>query len=61
LSQIGFDIPIIFITAYRDEAIKARALNAGAVFFLQKPLELVRLADCLRAALGRGGGAAPAA
>jgi FixJ family two-component response regulator len=58
LSQNGFDIPIIFVTAYPDEAIKARALNAGAVYFLQKPLELVRLADCLRAALGRGRGPA---
>ena len=59
LSKNGFDIPIIFITAYHDEAIKTRALNAGAVFFLQKPLELVRLADCLRAALGGSRGPAP--
>jgi len=56
LSQNGFDIPIIFITAYPDENIKARALNAGAICFLQKPLELQRgrLTECLQAALGRG-------
>ena len=56
LSQNGFDIPIIFITAYPDEGIKARALSAGAICFLQKPLELqgVRIAECLQAALSRG-------
>jgi FixJ family two-component response regulator len=59
LSQSGFDIPIIFITAHPDEAIKARALNAGAIGFLRKPLDLHGLADCLHAALGRGKGVAP--
>jgi FixJ family two-component response regulator len=56
LSQNGIDIPIIFITAYPDENIKARALNAGAICFLQKPLELQggRFTECLQAALGRG-------
>jgi FixJ family two-component response regulator len=53
LSQNGFDIPIIFVTAYFDEAVEARALNAGAICFLRKPLDLqIRLADCLHAALG---------
>ena len=54
LSQKGFDIPIVFITAGADETIKARALNAGAIGFLQKPLDLQGLADCLHVALGRG-------
>jgi FixJ family two-component response regulator len=54
LSQSGIDIPIIFITAHPDEAIKARTLNAGAIGFLRKPLDLQQLADCLHAALGRG-------
>jgi FixJ family two-component response regulator len=61
LSQNGFDIPIIFITAYPDEATKERALNAGAICFLRKPLDLgCRLIDCLHAALDRGRGPAPA-
>jgi FixJ family two-component response regulator len=62
LSQNGFDIPIIFITAYADEDVKARALSAGAICFLQKPLELqgFRFAECLQAALGRGRRPAPA-
>jgi FixJ family two-component response regulator len=55
LSHLGFDIPIIFITAYPDEAVRTKAINAGAVCFLQKPLDLPgpRVADCLQAALGR--------
>ena len=48
-SQNGFDIPIVFVTAHPDEAIKARALNAGAIGFLRKPLDLQGLADCLHA------------
>jgi FixJ family two-component response regulator len=61
LSRRGIDIPIIFITAYPDEAIKARALNAGAICFLHKPLDLQgpRLVDCLYAALGGRKGSAP--
>ena len=54
LSQNGFDIPIVFVTAHPDEAIKARALNGGAIGFLRKPLDLQGLADCLHVALGRG-------
>ena len=55
LSNTGFDIPIIFITAYRDETVKARALDAGAICFLHKPLDLQgpRLTECIYAALGR--------
>jgi FixJ family two-component response regulator len=61
LSHLGFDIPIVFITAYPDETVKARVLNAGAICFLHKPVDLrgQRLADCLYAALDRGKGPAP--
>ena len=60
LSSLGFDIPIIFITAYSDEAVKARVLSAGAVAFLRKPFEIhgQRLVDCLYAALRRHKGPA---
>ena len=62
LSQKGFDIPIVFITAHPDETVRARALNAGAVCFLHKPLDLQgpRLVDCIYAALSRHKGPAPA-
>jgi len=61
LSSLGFDIPIIFITAYPDEAVKARVLGAGAVAFLRKPFEIQgqRFVDCLYAALKRHQGLAP--
>ncbi|GLR90843.1 response regulator transcription factor [Bradyrhizobium iriomotense] len=55
LSHLGFDIPIIFVTAYPDDAVRTKAMNAGAVCFLQKPIDLQgrRLADCLQDALSR--------
>jgi FixJ family two-component response regulator len=61
LSRLGSEIPIIFITAYPDETIKARALSAGAICFLHKPIDLQgrRLVDCLHAALDRGKGPDP--
>jgi FixJ family two-component response regulator len=40
LLQLGFDIPIIFITAYPDETVRQRALQAGAVGFLAKPFDV---------------------
>ena len=57
----GLEIPIIFITAYLDETIKARALSAGAICFLHKPIDLRgrRLIDCLYTALDRGKGTSP--
>ena len=57
LSASGFDIPVIFITAYPEEAVRAGALNAGAVCFLQKPLDLQGrlLAECVEKALKRRG------
>ena len=60
LSQLGFDIPIIFITAYPDEALTERVLQAGAVGLLRKPSEVhgQRFVNCLYAALGRHKGAA---
>jgi hypothetical protein len=41
--------------AYPDETVKVRALNAGAIGFLHKPLDFQgpRLVDCLYAALRR--------
>jgi FixJ family two-component response regulator len=57
LSRLGFDIPIIFMTAYPDGAERTTAMNAGAVCFLHKPIDLQgrRLADCLQEALSRTG------
>lgn len=53
LSKLGFEMPIIFITAYPDESVRQRALQAGAVGFLLKPFEVYgqRFVDCLHEAL----------
>jgi FixJ family two-component response regulator len=49
LSELGFKIPIIFITAYPDDAVRQRAMEAGAAAFLLKPFEVYgqRFIDCL--------------
>jgi FixJ family two-component response regulator len=40
LKSLGVEIPIIFMTAYPDDTIRARALNAGAIAFLDKRSDL---------------------
>lgn len=45
-------IPVIFITAHGDAATRARALNAGAIQFFQKPFDDQALLDSIRAATG---------
>ena len=49
----GKDTPFIFITAFPDESIRARALKAGAVGFLGKPFAGPVLIDCIETALNR--------
>jgi FixJ family two-component response regulator len=50
--------PFIFITAFPDESVHARALKAGAIGFLGKPFAGPTLIQCLDAALeGHRGGA----
>ena len=47
----GFHTPIIFMTAYFDEKIRSRVLNAGAFGFLRKPFDDECLIECLDKAL----------
>ena len=47
----GDRIPIIFITAYPEENVRARAMKAGAVGFLSKPLNHDHLVGHLENAL----------
>jgi len=47
----GHHPPFIFITAFPDEGIRARAMKAGAVCFLAKPFAAPSLISCLDAAL----------
>ena len=55
MARLGVDVPIIFMTAYPDGAIKQRALNAGAIGILDKRFDLAgnRLVSCLEVALKR--------
>ena len=47
----GHRTPIIFITAYPEENVRARAMKAGAVWFLSKPLNHDHLVGHLQNAL----------
>jgi FixJ family two-component response regulator len=47
----GYQAPFIFITASRDEGVRARALDAGAICFLAKPFAASSLIGCLETAL----------
>lgn len=44
-------LPIIFVTAYADDDVRARALAAGAVAFLSKPCREEELLAAIEAAL----------
>jgi len=45
------EIPIVFITAQRDEAIRSRVLEQGATACLVKPFSDTALSDAVNAAL----------
>src|SRR5258708_29734789 len=45
------DIPIIFITAYEDAAMRIQAMREGAVEFLAKPFDHQLMLKTVRAAL----------
>ena len=51
LIRRGQEIPVIFITAGKDEALRARAFKQGAVKFLNKPFSDTALLDALNVAL----------
>lgn len=51
LKHIGQEIPIIFITAQRDEALRPRVIKQGAVDCLFKPFSDTALHEAIRAAL----------
>jgi FixJ family two-component response regulator len=49
----GYAAPFIFMTAFPEESVRARALRAGAICFLAKPFAGPALINCLEAALNR--------
>jgi FixJ family two-component response regulator len=54
----GNDVPFIFITAFPDESVRARALKVGAICFLAKPFAGPVLVRCIETALNRHRGGA---
>ncbi|MEK9281323.1 MULTISPECIES: response regulator [unclassified Bradyrhizobium] len=55
---LGRRTPFIFVTAFPDDAVRDRALRAGAICFLAKPFSTPALIQCLETALSAPGDAA---
>jgi FixJ family two-component response regulator len=53
LQRQGVTLPVIFLTGHADVASGVRAMKAGAVDFLEKPVERETLLEALRRALAR--------
>lgn len=51
LGERGFAMPIVFLTGHADVPSTVRAMRAGAVDFLEKPVDRERLFDALQRAL----------
>ena len=59
LTMHGHCPPVIFVTAYPEASVRARALAAGAFGFLSKPFSAESLIACLDRALERYGSRSP--
>ena len=53
LQRQGISLPVIFLTGHADVPTSVRAMKAGAVDFLEKPVERDTLLDALARALAR--------
>jgi FixJ family two-component response regulator len=53
LKQLNIEIPIVFIAGYGDIPMTVRAMRAGAVEFLTKPVGDRELVDAVHVALKR--------
>ena len=51
LIELGHKIPTILVTAYPDEATRARALKDGIVCYLRKPFRKDDFVGCIRKAV----------
>jgi FixJ family two-component response regulator len=50
----GVSIPTILITAYPEDSVRARALEAGVIGYLTKPFSTDDLLTCVRSTLDPG-------
>ena len=53
LAESGIDLPVIFISGHGDIPMSVRAMKAGAVAFLTKPLREQELLDAVHVAIER--------
>jgi len=53
LKNSGIDVPIIFVTGHGDIPMTVKAMRAGAVEFLTKPVRNRNLIEAVRAAIER--------
>ena len=51
LTELGYSVPTILITAYPDDPARARALAEGVVCYLTKPFDVDTLLGCVQSAL----------
>ncbi len=56
MRTLGNNAPFVFITAFPDDSVRARALKAGAICFLAKPFAGPVLINCIENALNRARG-----
>jgi len=52
LIKAGNRVPVILITAFPDERVRKRALESGAICYLNKPFDPTVLTNCIRSAIG---------
>lgn len=52
LSESGYRLPIIFISALHDQLIATEARDHGCAAFLKKPFTSERLVDAIKRAIG---------
>ena len=55
LTRAGHRLPVIFITAHDDAAVREQAMAAGALAFVRKPFNDELLIKTLNVALKRNG------
>src|SRR5882672_10804604 len=53
LTELGFDLPIVFITGRGDIPMSVRAMKAGALEFLTKPFDNQQLLDAIAQGIAR--------
>jgi FixJ family two-component response regulator len=56
LQRYAVTLPVVFLTGHADVPSSVRAMKAGAVDFLEKPVERDTLLDALQRALARDAG-----